>query len=49
MYFIIYYSYVESETIFNMKALNYEDLDYKISYIKNTLNAKIEYIKVKEL
>ena len=49
MYFIIYYSYVDTDTIFNIKALNYEELDYMINYVKSTLKAKIEFIKIREL
>lgn len=49
MYFVVYYSYLETDTLFNIKASNLEELDYMIKYVKKTLNAKIEFIKVKEL
>ena len=48
MIFIIYYSYMDTDSIFNVTAEGYENLDYMIKYVENNLNAKIEYIRIKK-
>lgn len=46
MFFVIYYSYLKSDTIFSMHAEGYDGLDYALNYIKKNLGAQIEYIKI---